>query len=57
MIKVICYNEEKLFNSKENAVHFFEKGMMSCDPFSSEWIRYANIVKQLKDGKRVVNGD
>ena len=50
-IKVVCYKEEKWFDSKEEAIRYFEQGMMSCDPFSSEWMRYADIVAQLQNGK------
>lgn len=49
-IKVTCYNEIYWFDSKKEAIKYFERGMRSCDTFSSEWIRYADIVDRLKDG-------
>ena len=51
MITVICYGQKKVFETKEDAIRFFEEGMMFCDPFSSEFARYGNIVFRLKNGE------
>ena len=44
-------NMKKVFETKNDAIRFFEEGMMSCDPFSSEFARYGNIVFRLKNGE------
>ena len=57
MIKTICYGKVRCFDTAEEAIRFFEKGMMWCDPFSSEYERYATIVGKLKAGKTTASDD
>lgn len=56
-VVVVCYGKKHYFDTISKAVRYFEDGMMSCDPFSSEWARYGNIVLELKSGKNFVDGD
>lgn len=56
-IEVTCYGKTFYFNTVSEAIRYFEVGMMNCDAFSSEWIRYADIVTQLQEGKTKVTDD
>lgn len=56
-IKVTCYNTVFYFDSKKEAIKYFEHGMRCCDIFSSEWIRYADIVDRLKAGNTEVSDE
>jgi hypothetical protein len=49
-VKVICYNEEMFFDTRKKAIAYFKEGMSYCDPYSSEYDRYAMIVQQLESG-------
>jgi hypothetical protein len=57
MVTVTCYGTTQVFKSRKKAIDFFEEGMMWCDPGSSEFSRYANIVMQLKSGMTDVSDD
>lgn len=56
-IKVICYGETMWFDSAEEAIRYFERGMQCCDAFSSEWVRYADIVTRLHTGATEVTDE
>ena len=53
-VKVTCYDKVREFKSVKAAIAFYEEGMCSCDPNSSEFDRYAIIVDQLYEGKTEV---
>lgn len=55
MVKVICYNEEMTFESREDAMAYFYEGMCAVDPTSSEYERYAKIYTDLACGKKNVS--
>ena len=50
MVKTVCYKQEREWPSRRAAIAYFTEGMMSCDPGSSEYDRYATIVEKLKMG-------
>ena len=47
-VKVICYNDEEVWDSKEDALEFYMKAMASSE--GSERERYAKIVVELMEG-------
>ena len=47
-VKTICYRQEKVWDSREEAIRFFEEGILSCE--GSERDRYMNIVTKLRLG-------
>lgn len=49
IVVVTCYGNTKEYN-REEAIDHFTEGMLWCDPGSSEFSRYANIVSQLRCG-------
>lgn len=53
-VKVTCYGETKTWKTAQKAIDFFSEGMDWCDPGSSEYSRYAHIVRQLSLGKTEV---
>ena len=56
-VKVTCYGKEKNYKSRDEAICFFRKGIISCDPDSSECDRYMNIYCQLMAGSTDVNDE
>lgn len=48
-VRVTCYRKTKTMTRRE-ALKFYQDGMMSCDPCSSECERYTTIVCRLMDG-------
>lgn len=57
MVLVSCYGEVQEM-TREDALNFYKEAMYSCDPQSSEFERYENIVDGLKEGlDRVDDGD
>jgi len=47
-VKTICYHQEKVWDSREEAIDFFEEGIIMSE--GSERERYQNIVTKLKLG-------
>lgn len=43
-----CYGEEKVWDSRQEAMNYFLEGMLSCE--GSEADRYARIYSQLRNG-------
>lgn len=50
-MKVICYNDEEVWDSREEALEFYMKAMAGSE--GSEQERYAKIVAELAMGKAV----
>ena len=50
-VKVICYNDEEEWDSREDALEFYMKAMAGSE--GSEQERYAKIVAELAMGKAV----
>lgn len=50
-VKVICYNDEEVWDSREDALEFYMKAMAGSE--GSEQERYAKIVAELAMGKAV----
>ena len=50
-VKVICYNDEEVWDSREDALEFYMKAMAGSE--GSEQERYAKIVAELAMGKDV----
>lgn len=48
MITIICYNQIEYWNSRKNAIDFFEGAARACE--GCERDRYLNIYWDLKDG-------
>lgn len=46
-----CYGKERTWASREEAEEYFEEGLASCDPGSSEYDRYLSILSQLERGE------
>jgi hypothetical protein len=55
-VKVICYGEEKTYTRKK-AIEFFRRGIICCDPNSSECERYMNIYAHLMAGAMVAKDE
>lgn len=49
MITTVCYGQMKNWNSREEAIRFFRKGIANSE--GSEQERYTKIVMQLEAGK------
>ena len=47
-VKVTCYGEEKVWDSRAEAIAFYLEGMTACE--GSERDRYTNIYLQLLEG-------
>jgi hypothetical protein len=54
-VTVTCYGKTKIYKSRKEAIKYFKEGMKWCDPFSSEFERYAIIVMKLESGMTVVD--
>ena len=54
-VKTVCYGKEQVWDSREDAISFFEEGVFSCE--GSERERYLNIVSKLKCGLWVCDDD
>lgn len=50
-VKTICYGQEQIWDSREEAEEFFLKGMFSSE--GSERDRYSTIFLKLKEGQEV----
>ena len=50
-VKVICYGQEKVWDSRADAAKFYLEAMIMCE--GSEKERYANIFQQLIEGYAV----
>lgn len=50
MIKCICYNKAKYFETRKQAEKFFTEAYYGCDCKSNEAQRYLTILEQLADG-------
>ena len=53
-VKVTCGGETETWETAQKAIDFYSEGMDWCDPGSSEYSRYAHIVRQLSLGKTEV---
>lgn len=53
-IKVTLYGDVKTFDSKEEALEYFEEAMSYCDSMSSEFRTYLKCYTQIKEGKTEV---
>ena len=47
-VKTVCYGDERVWDSREEALEYFLEGMLNCE--GSEQSRYATIYAQLKSG-------
>ena len=56
-VKVTCYGETDIWETAQKAIDFYTEGMNACDPGSSEYSRYAHIVRQLVLGKTEVTDE
>lgn len=56
-VKVTFYGETTVFSSAKKAIAYFREGMLSCDPYSSEYERYEMIVDRLQNGETTVNDE
>ena len=54
-VKTICYGKERIWDSREKAISFFEEGILACE--GSERDRYLSIVCKLKCGLEVCSDD
>lgn len=54
-VKTICYGEEKVWDSREEAMDFFFQGMMASE--GSERQRYTNIYLKLQLGMEVCSDE
>lgn len=50
-VKVICYGQEKVWDSRKEATAFYLEGMAMCE--GAEQRRYTNIYMQLLEGRAV----
>lgn len=50
-VKVVCYNDEEVWDSREDAMEFYMKAIAGSE--GSEQERYAKIVAELAMGKPV----
>lgn len=50
-VTTICYNDEKKWNSRNDAVSFFKECYYASE--GSERERYANILMQLSSGRKI----
>lgn len=51
VVRTICYREERVWDSRDEAVKFFSEGILNSD--GSEQQRYLKIVVDLMLGKDV----
>ena len=49
-VKIICYGDTKVWDSRTEAIAFYLEAMEMCE--GSERERYTNLLLQLMDGKR-----
>ena len=52
-VKTICYGQEQIWDSRQEAEEFFLKGMFSSE--GSERDRYSTIFLKLKEGQEVAD--
>lgn len=55
-INVKIYGKDTSFNSRDEAIEYFETALSSCDPESSEYKRYEYILDELKAGEDNIVG-
>ena len=53
VVTITCYGRTET-RERKAAIDFYSQGMDECDTGSSEWTRYATIVRQLRLGLREV---
>ena len=54
-VKVICYGEERVWDSRKEAILYYSKTAANSE--GSELERYAKIAIQLAQGRTICNGD
>lgn len=54
-VKVICYGQEKIWDSRSEAIKYYAEAMAMCE--GSERERYSNIYSQLIDGCSVCHDE
>ena len=50
-VKVICYGQEEVWNSRSEAIAFYMEGVAACE--GSERDRYMNVYMDLCEGLAV----
>lgn len=50
-VTITCYNDTKVWDSRQDAIRFYLEGMSACE--GAERNRYTNIYLQLLEGKTV----
>ena len=55
-VKVTCYRETETMKRRD-AIAYYQEGMLSCDPGSSECERYTTIFCQLLEGRMVCSDE
>ena len=50
-----CYGEQRVWDSRQEAMDFFREGMLACE--GSEADRYSRIYAQLKDGAQYASDE
>lgn len=56
-VKVICYGKEEQWNSREEAIAYYQRAILGCDPQSSECGRYVSIMCGLVSGLSVASDE
>ena len=56
-VKVICYGKEEEWEERSEAIAFYRKAEKSCDPDSSERLRYLTIWEALVAGEKVARDE
>ena len=51
MVTVICYGKEEKWDSRKEAINYYEEGILCCE--GSERDRYTNVYLDLIAGKDV----
>ena len=55
MVKVICYGQEQIWESRDEAILFYLDGVRCCEGAERE--RYMNIYLNLIDGQDICTDD
>ena len=56
-VKTKCYGKVRHWPTKKAAVEYFTKGLLSCDPGSSESARYMSILGKLERGAKFASDE
>ena len=48
-VTTICYKQERVWESRKDAIDFFTEGVMACE--GAEQSRYATILAKLMSGQ------